>query len=169
MNHRLSALDDITLISNSDAHSPAKLGREANVFDCEMDYYEIIRILRERDAQKFSLHHRILPEEGKYHFDGHRVCKVSSSPEETKKSNGLCVNCGKELTIGVLNRVESLGKQAKRFCVRARRAFKKTRPASGNNIGISWQRGVNTKAVQKEYINITDAGKKRIQRAPRHG
>ena len=97
MNQRLSALDNITLISNSDAHSPAKLGREANVFDCEMDYYEIIRVLRERDAKKFLFTIEFFPEEGKYHFDGHRVCKVSSSPQETKKRAAFAVSAEKNL------------------------------------------------------------------------
>lgn len=158
MNRRLSALDDITLISNSDAHSPAKLGREANVFDCEMDYYEIIRILRERDAKKFLFTIEFFPEEGKYHFDGHRVCKVSSSPEETKKTNGLCVNCGKELTIGVLNRVETLADRPKGFALERAVPSRKLVPLQ-EIISESLGKGVNTKAVQKEYINITDAGK----------
>ncbi|MFZ3071855.1 MAG: endonuclease Q family protein [Thermodesulfobacteriota bacterium] len=158
MNRRLSALDNITLISNSDAHSPAKLGREANVFDCEMDYYEIIRILRERDARKFSFTIEFFPEEGKYHADGHRVCKVSSSPEETKKTNGLCRVCGKELTIGVLNRVEALADRPKGFLPPRAIPSRKLVPLQ-EIIAETLGRGVNTKAVQKEYMKITDAGK----------
>ncbi|MEK7881177.1 MAG: endonuclease Q family protein [Deltaproteobacteria bacterium] len=158
MNQRLSALDNITLISNSDAHSPAKLGREANVFDCEMDYYEIIRVLRERDAKKFLFTIEFFPEEGKYHFDGHRVCKVSSSPQETKKSGGLCRVCGKELTIGVLNRVEALANRPKGFALERAIPSRKLVPLQ-EIISESLGKGVNTKAVQKEYINITDAGK----------
>ena len=158
MNHRLSALDNITLISNSDAHSPAKLGREANVFDCEMDYYEIIRILREKDVKKFLFTVEFFPEEGKYHFDGHRACKVSSSPEETKRTNGLCVNCGKGLTIGVLSRVEALADRPKGAMLERAIPSRKLVPLQ-EIIAESLGRGVNTKAVQKEYTKIIDAGK----------
>lgn len=158
MNHRLSALDDITLISNSDAHSPSKLGREANVFDCEMDYYEIIRILREKDVKKFLFTIEFFPEEGKYHFDGHRACKVSSSPEETKKSNGLCRVCGKEFTIGVLNRVEALSDRPKGVALERAIPSKKLVPLQ-EIISESLGKGVNTKTVQKEYTKIIDAGK----------
>lgn len=158
MNHRLSALDNITLISNSDAHSPAKLGREANVFDCEMDYYEIIRVLREKNVKKFLFTVEFFPEEGKYHFDGHRACKVSSSPEETKRTNGLCVNCGKGLTIGVLSRVEALADRPKGAMLERAIPSRKLVPLQ-EIIAESLGRGVNTKAVQKEYTKIIDAGK----------
>ena len=158
MNHRLSALDNITLISNSDAHSPAKLGREANVFDCEMDYYEIIRVLREKNVKKFLFTVEFFPEEGKYHFDGHRACKVSSSPEETKRTNGLCVNCGKGLTIGVLSRVEALADRPKGVALESAIPSRKLVPLQ-EIIAESLGRGVNTKAVQKEYTKIIDAGK----------
>src|SRR3990172_8967191 len=158
MNHRLSALDHITLISNSDAHSPSKLGREANVFDCEPDYYEIIRILRERDAEKFLFTVEFFPEEGKYHFDGHRACKISSSPEETKKTNGLSRVCGKELTIGVLSRVEALSDRPKGAAPKRAIPSKKLVPLQ-EIISESLGKGVNTKALQKENTKITDAGK----------
>src|SRR4030067_740581 len=108
MNQRLSALDNITLISNSDAHSPSKLGREANVFDCEMDYYEIIRMLREKDVKKFLFTIEFFPEEGKYHFDGHRQCGVIFSPPETRSHQYLCPRCQKKLTVGVMHRVDEL-------------------------------------------------------------
>lgn len=157
MNQRLSALDGITLISNSDAHSPAKLGREANVFDCEPDYYEIIRILRENDAEKFLFTVEFFPEEGKYHADGHRACGVSSSPEETKKTNGICRVCGKELTIGVLNRVETLADRPKGASPKRAVPSKKLVPLQ-EIIAQSLGRGVNTKAVQNEYMKITGAG-----------
>ncbi len=108
MNRRLSSLDEITLISNSDAHSPQKLGREANVFDSRMDYREIIDILRKKDRKRFLYTVEFFPEEGKYHYDGHRECGVCMSPEETKKAKGICPVCGKGLTVGVLNRVSEL-------------------------------------------------------------
>jgi len=108
MNWRLSALDKITLISNSDSHSLERIGREANVFDCDLSYDAIIDAIRAGDPRRFLFTIEFFPEEGKYHYDGHRNCKVSQSPEQTKKNGGICPVCGKKLTIGVLNRVEQL-------------------------------------------------------------
>ncbi len=108
MNWRLSALDNFTLISNSDAHSPSKIGREANVFNCELDYKTIREVLKTKDKNRFLYTIEFFPEEGKYHFDGHRLCGVRFSPEETKKANGRCPKCGKSLTVGVMNRVSQL-------------------------------------------------------------
>ncbi|MFH1401906.1 MAG: endonuclease Q family protein [Parcubacteria group bacterium] len=108
MNWRLSSLDEISLISNSDAHSPRKIGREANVFDAEISYNSIIEAIRQKDPKKFLYTIEFFPEEGKYHFDGHRSCGVSLAPKETKKYNGICPACGRPLTIGVLSRVEEL-------------------------------------------------------------
>lgn len=108
MNWRLSALDKISLISNSDSHSLQKIGREANVFDCELSYDGIIGAIKSKDPKKFLYTIEFFPEEGKYHFDGHRLCNVSFSPEETKKHKGVCPVCGKNLTVGVLNRVDEL-------------------------------------------------------------
>ncbi len=108
MNWRLSALDKFTLISNSDAHSPSKIGREANVFNCELDYKTIREVLKTKDKNRFLYTIEFFPEEGKYHFDGHRLCGVRLSPEETKKVNGRCPKCGKPVTVGVMNRVAEL-------------------------------------------------------------
>jgi uncharacterized protein (TIGR00375 family) len=108
MNWRLSALDKITLISNSDSHSPAKIGREANVFDTEISYPSIVNAIKTKNPEKFLYTVEFFPEEGKYHYDGHRLCGISLSPKESKKYNNICPNCGKPLTIGVLNRVEEL-------------------------------------------------------------
>jgi len=112
MNWRLSKLDNITLISNSDAHSPQNIAREANVFkiedNCKDIYTEIVSIIKNKDKKKFLYTIEFFPEEGKYHYDGHRNCKVCCSPKETKKYKYICPVCGKKLTIGVLNRVEQL-------------------------------------------------------------
>jgi len=108
MNWRLSNLDKISLISNSDSHSLQKIGREANVFDCDLRYDAIFDAIKTKDPKKFLFTIEFFPEEGKYHYDGHRLCNVSFSPEETKKHNGICPVCGGKLTIGVLNRVEEL-------------------------------------------------------------
>jgi len=108
MNWRLSALDKYTLISNSDSHSPSKIGREANVFDCELNYKTIREVLKNKDKSKFLYTLEFFPEEGKYHFDGHRLCGMRLSPQETKQNNGRCPKCGKSVTVGVMNRVEKL-------------------------------------------------------------
>ncbi len=108
MNWSISNLDNVALISNSDCHSPQKIGREANVFDAELSYDKIIEAIKNKDPKKFLYTVEFFPEEGKYHFDGHRACEVSFSPEESKKYNNICPNCGKPLTIGVLNRVQEL-------------------------------------------------------------
>lgn len=108
MNWRLSALDRFSLISNSDSHSPSKIGREANVFDCELDYDTIREVLRSKDKKRFLYTIEFFPEEGKYHYDGHRLCGVCFSPPETKLHNNRCPKCGRPLTIGVMHRVEQL-------------------------------------------------------------
>lgn len=108
MNWALSNLDRFTLISNSDAHSPANLGREANMFNCKIDYKEIISAIKNKDNDKFLGTIEFFPQEGKYHYDGHRNCNVCLSPQETKSHNNICPGCGKRLTIGVMHRVREL-------------------------------------------------------------
>lgn len=111
MNWRLSQLDNITLLSNSDAHSLPKLGREANVLDIPEDklsFKEISDSISKKDPKRIKLTIEFYPEEGKYHYDGHRQCKVSLSPEQSKKYNNICPVCRKKLTIGVLNRIDAL-------------------------------------------------------------
>jgi PHP family Zn ribbon phosphoesterase len=112
MNHRLSRLDGITLISNSDAHSVENLAREANVLgfesEKEITYTEITRIIKEGDRKKFLYTIEFYPEEGKYHMDGHADCTVCLKPEASKKEKNSCPVCKKQLTIGVLHRVDDL-------------------------------------------------------------
>jgi uncharacterized protein (TIGR00375 family) len=108
MNWRLSALDKITLISNSDSHSPQKIGREANVFDIDLAYSSLVKAIKEKNPKEFLYTVEFFPQEGKYHYDGHRNCNISLSPQESKKYNNICPTCGRPLTIGVLNRVEQL-------------------------------------------------------------
>ncbi len=107
MNWRLSKIDNYTLISNSDAHSPAKLAREANVFSCPLTYKDIIKAMK-NPKHGFQGTVEFFPEEGKYHYDGHRQCGICWHPSKTKQHNGICPICGKSLTIGVLHRVEDL-------------------------------------------------------------
>ena len=108
MNWRVSDLDHITLISNSDAHSPSKLGREANLFKTDMNYYAIRAAMENGDKNQFAGTLEFFPEEGKYHVDGHRKCEVCFTPAQTQSHKGNCPVCGKPLTLGVLHRVEDL-------------------------------------------------------------
>ena len=108
MNRRLPALDNIALISNSDAHSPSKIGRECNVFDTELSYQGIMKAIKSFDKNKFLGTVEFFPQEGKYYHDGHMDCKCSFTPKQAKVSKGLCNVCGKELTRGVLSRIEDL-------------------------------------------------------------
>ena len=106
MNRRLSALDNYLLVSNSDAHSPGKLGREANLFDTDLDYDKMIQAMSGGNGFLGTM--EFYPEEGKYHLDGHRKCQVRMAPEETNKVQGICPVCGRQLTVGVLHRVNLL-------------------------------------------------------------
>jgi DNA helicase II / ATP-dependent DNA helicase PcrA len=106
MNWRLSMLDRFRLVSNSDAHSPPKLGREATTFDCDQNYFAIRRALETGDGYVGTV--EFFPEEGKYHLDGHRKCAVRLAPRETLASGGRCPHCGEPATVGVLHRVEAL-------------------------------------------------------------
>ncbi|WP_027661574.1 UvrD-helicase domain-containing protein [Salinispora fenicalii] len=106
MNWRVGSLDRYQLVSNSDAHSPPALAREATVFSSARDYFGIREALRTGDGLAGTI--EFFPEEGKYHADGHRLCGVNWAPEQTRAAGGRCPECGKPLTVGVLNRVEEL-------------------------------------------------------------
>jgi uncharacterized protein (TIGR00375 family) len=115
MNWRLSALDKFTLISNSDAHSPANLAREANIFNTLLSYPHISRALGERENPEFAGTLEFFPEEGKYHYDGHRNCKVCLKPADTFQAGGRCPVCGGNITVGVLHRVVELADRSEGF------------------------------------------------------
>jgi uncharacterized protein (TIGR00375 family) len=115
MNWRLSALDKFSLISNSDSHSPSKIGREANVFNCELSYKSIRDTLKNKDKKLFLYTIEFFPEEGKYHYDGHRICGIRLAPQETRQNKGRCPKCGKPVTVGVMNRVEQLADRTKGY------------------------------------------------------
>ncbi|MFY1625789.1 UvrD-helicase domain-containing protein [Micromonospora sp. WMMD735] len=106
MNWRVGSLDRYRLVSNSDAHSPPALAREATVFSSARDYFAIRDALRTGDGLAGTI--EFFPEEGKYHADGHRLCGVNWAPERTRAAGGRCPECGKPLTVGVLSRVEEL-------------------------------------------------------------
>jgi uncharacterized protein (TIGR00375 family) len=113
MNWRISGLDRYQLVSNSDAHSPPILGREATVFDTELDYFAVRSALESGSGLAGTV--EFFPEEGKYHVDGHRACGVRMEPRETIAHGGTCPECGKPLTVGVLSRVEQLADRPEGF------------------------------------------------------
>ncbi|MEW6215338.1 MAG: endonuclease Q family protein [Nitrospirota bacterium] len=169
MNWRLSSLDPITLISNSDAHSPAKLGREANIFDTsnpplppfskggqggitkEISYEFITDAIKTKNGFLGTI--EFFPEEGKYHYDGHRVCGISLSPKETIKHNYLCPVCGKKVTVGVMHRVEKLADRADGFKPEGAPLYYSIIPLA-EIIAETLKVGVNSKTVEAEYFRL---------------
>jgi uncharacterized protein (TIGR00375 family) len=116
MNARVSFLDNLTVLSSSDAHSLQNIGREATVMDLdELTYNEIYEVIKNKDLSKLKYTIEFYPEEGRYHFDGHRDCNFSSSPQETKKLQGVCPRCKRPLVLGVLYRVEELADRNKNY------------------------------------------------------
>ena len=154
MNWRLSALDRLTLISNSDAHSPSKIGREANIFDTEISYDAIMDALRTKKGFAGTI--EFFPEEGKYHNDGHRNCEVSLTPQETLEHNYLCPVCGKRVTVGVSHRVEKLADRQEGYRLPGAPAFHSIIPLPGI-ISEVLKVGPNSKAVNREYFNLLES------------
>ena len=151
MNWRLSQLDNISLVSNSDAHSLPKIGREANVFDTELSYEGILEALKTKKDFLYTI--EFFPEEGKYHYDGHRLCNLSLTPKESKKYNNICPKCGKPLVIGVLNRVEELADRPEGFMPKGAIPFKNLIPLNeiiAESLGVS----VVAKDVPRHYNNL---------------
>ncbi len=153
MNWRVSKLDKICLISNSDAHSPGKIGREANVFDGELNYAEIMQAIKTKDKKKFLSTIEFFPEEGKYHFDGHRNCGVLFSPKESKRNKDICPVCRKKLTIGVMHRVEDLCDREEGYLPQNAIPAKHLIPLQ-EIIAEALGQGTDTKAVENEYQRL---------------
>jgi uncharacterized protein (TIGR00375 family) len=156
MNWRLSQLDKYSLVSNSDSHSPSRIGREANVFDCGLNYWEIKKVLETKDKAKFLYTIEFFPEEGKYHYDGHRLCKVCFDPVETKKHNGICPVCKKPLTKGVAYRVEELADRPSGYVPDNPIGYKSMVPFDeiiAEGLGVS----KTSKAVIQNYLDYIKA------------
>lgn len=154
MNWRLSKLDNITLVSNSDSHSfwPWRLGRECNVFEMdELSYENIIKAIRTR--KNFLETIEVDPGYGKYHYDGHRNCGISLSPEEAKKYNNICPKCKKPLTIGVLHRVEELADREDGYKPNDAVPFKAIIPLS-ELISLAVDSTLASQKTWKEYYNL---------------
>jgi len=153
MNWRLSKLDEFSLISNSDSHSPQRIGREANVFDCEVNYWEIRNALKNQDKSKFLYTVEFFPEEGKYHYDGHRNCQIRFDPHQTRQHRNVCPVCHKQLTRGVLSRVDELADREMGYVPPSGIAYKSLIPLDeiiGEAKGVSR----TSKAVEKEYLQL---------------
>jgi len=189
MNWRLSKLDKIALISNSDSHSLQKIGREANIFDTELSYKGImeaikdgIPVLREKAAahaksrensgvnqgETFSIPRRsvfvatleFFPEEGKYHYDGHRICRVVFSPDETKKHNGICPVCKRPLTVGVVYRVDQLADAKPEITNKGNYHYFDNRVPYYNLVSLdkiiseAFGVGIDSKKIKEAYLDL---------------
>ena len=155
MNWRLSLLDRFTLVSNSDAHSPANLAREANLFDCELSYSSIRHALDKRNPG-FAGTIEFFPEEGKYHFDGHRACGQCLSPAETRALGGICPVCGHKITVGVLARVETLADRPEGYVPQAAPQFENLVPLP-EVIAASAGLTTASKKVAQLYLELLGA------------
>lgn len=156
MNWRLSQLDNITLISNSDSHSLPKIGRECNVLDTELSYDGIATALHKdpsREGQKLVMTVEFFPEEGKYHIDGHRNCNVRMLPAETIKRKNLCPKCNKPVTVGVLNRILKIADRVDGFTLKGAPPFKKMIPLQ-EIIAEALDMGPNTQGAKNEYRKL---------------
>jgi len=153
MNWRLSSLDSFRLISNSDAHSPGKLMREANLLDTELTYSAIMRAITEVESAAFLGTLEFFPQEGKYHYDGHRSCGLRLTPEDTKRVGGRCPKCNSKVTVGVMHRVEQLADLPTGRQSPLARPFKSLIPLL-EIIGEVEQVGVNTKRATGMYLDL---------------
>ncbi len=159
MNWLLPQLDKITLVSNSDAHSLPNIGREANVFEMkENTYAELQEIIKTRKNFLYTI--EFYPEEGMYHYDGHRDCGVSFSPEETKKLKGICPVCQRPLTIGVMNRVRQLASPDRQLGFKPKGAIPFVKAVELDKI-IAESKGIKSrqsKKVQDKFWEIIGRG-----------
>jgi uncharacterized protein (TIGR00375 family) len=158
MNWQLSGLDDVVMISNSDAHSPRNLGREANVFEFDEPptFDEFVRVLREKDKEKFKYTIEFYPEEGKYHFDGCANCKFSCEPKESIKLGGKCPTCKRSMTLGVHHRVEELSDRDPDSVASSKIPFKSIVPLAEIIAEVVGVKSAQSKKVVAEYMRLTD-------------
>ncbi len=153
MNWRWSKLDRFCLTSNSDSHSPSKIGREANVFKEKINYEELVDILKTKDKTRFLYTLEFFPEEGKYHWDGHRTCKTRLSPSEAMRTNNICPVCGKKVTIGVMHRLEGLADRSQGFELKSSPGFKSVVPLV-EIIGDALSLSSDSATVEREYFQL---------------
>ncbi|MCB9803026.1 DNA helicase UvrD [Candidatus Nomurabacteria bacterium] len=164
MNWQLSQLDQITLVSNSDAHSGPHIGREANVMDLEENTYdEIVEIIKTKNKKKFLYTIEFFPEEGMYHFDGHRTCNFSCSPEESKKYKNICPKCKKPLTIGVESRVFALADLKKEEVEKSKHIPYKSIVPLPDLLADYFGMSRNSKKVQTLFFDILSHAKNEFE------
>ncbi len=162
MNWRLSKLDNIALVSNSDSHSLERIGREANVFNCEFSYKAMMEAIknsapsRKGNKSGFLYTVEFFPEEGKYYLDGHLACGFSCKPKETLKLKEICPKCGKKMTIGVLSRIEKLADRLEGFVDKKRVPYKSL-VTLDSIIGEALNVGRSSNKVKKEYWKLIRA------------
>lgn len=158
MNWQLSRLDDVVMISNSDAHSPRNLGREANVFEFDEPptYDEFVRVLREKDTSRFKYTIEFYPEEGKYHFDGCAQCKFSCEPTQSKRLGERCPTCRRPLTLGVHHRVEELADRDAAEVSSRKIPFRSIVPLAEIIAEVVGVKSTQSKQVETEYLRLTD-------------
>jgi len=157
MNWRIPELDNFPIVSFSDAHSPSvnRIGREATLFELEkLTYINIYKALKgENENNKILMTVEFFPEEGKYHYDGHRLCKIRFSPEESRANNFLCPICQKKVTLGVMSRVEELSKRKKDFIDPQRPPFKRTPPLI-EVLAEIFKSNVSSKKIFDKYLDL---------------
>jgi len=155
MNWRVSSLDRFAIVSNSDAHSARRLGREATILDCDMTFYSIRTALGDVTGSSLKGTIEFFPEEGKYHLDGHRKCGIRMDPVETVRHGGTCPVCGKPLTIGVFHRVGELADRPSGVRPKTRPPFYCLLPLD-EVLSQVLGRGVNTRTVKKAYNHLIE-------------
>lgn len=163
MNWRLSSLDRFAIMSNSDSHSPYswRLGRECNAFyfaKGKMSYDALFTAVRKKDANTFKFTVEVDPNYGKYHYDGHRACGVCSSPEQTRKTKGICPVCRRPLTIGVQNRVDELADRPEGYALEGAIPYKTLLPLN-ELISATIGSPLASKKVAAEYGKLISAFK----------
>ncbi len=158
MNWQLSSLDSVVCLSNSDAHSPRNLGREANVFEFEKPptYDDFVKVLKEKDSSHFKYTIEFYPEEGKYYFDGCANCRFSCEPARSQKLGGRCPICKRVLTLGVHHRVEELSDREADSVADKKIPFKSLVPLAELLAEVFGVRSTQSKKVDAEYVRLTN-------------
>jgi DNA helicase-2/ATP-dependent DNA helicase PcrA len=156
MNWRVADLDHVRLMSNSDAHSPGYLGRNASVFNTELDYFAMKKSLETLDLEGYQGTLDMYPDQGKYHFDGHRKCHVCLDPDETARVDGICPVCGRPLTLGVLHRVRELAERPVGFVPEKRHGYTSIIPLA-DMLSDIFQVGPKTKKVTRYFDKAIQA------------
>ncbi|HEY4784790.1 MAG TPA: UvrD-helicase domain-containing protein [Bacteroidales bacterium] len=153
LNWMCSFLDKFTLVSNSDAHSPDRLGRNANMFNCSMDYHRIFEAMKRADGETFLGTIDLYPQEGKYHYDGHRKCNVCWNPVETLRNRAVCPVCGRRVVVGVASRIAQISDRTDISQRPNRREFKSIIPLP-EILSEIYESGESSKKVKQIYFNL---------------